>query len=111
MMNFNEMKTTANVKAAAREMVFEKLLNFFKNELGDSNVSIIGANEIAICVGYRNNSYGKSQEVCVVIKPTAKDFENRKTTKKSFVSFDRIAAENEYKTTCENRKNSKKEEI
>lgn len=92
MTNFNEMKNANAVKNAAREEIFTKITGFLRSEYGAENVSITGSNEVAICVGTRTNSAGEDNEVCVALKPTAKDFEDRKTTKKSFVAFDRLAA-------------------
>lgn len=109
MMNFNEFKTVASVKSAAREMMSTKLLEFFQKEFGESNVSIVGSNEIAVCVGTRNDSFGNPQEICVSIKPTAKDYENRKATKKSFVAFDRLAAAKEYENSYTEKEEKKLE--
>lgn len=100
MMNFNEMKSATEVKNAARAEVFEKMMNFFANEYGEDNISLIGSNELAICVGTRNDAVGNGREVCVVLKPTAKDYENRVTTKKTFAAFDRAAAVKEYEIAC-----------
>lgn len=101
MTNFNEMKNATAVKIAARKEVFEKIMDFLANEYGASNVSITGSNEVAVCVGTREDVSGNENEICVVIKPTAKDFENRTTSKKTFVAFDRLAAAEEYKISCE----------
>ena len=100
MTNFNEMKNANAVKNAAREEIFTKIMEFLSDEYGTENVSLVGSNEVAVCVGTRKNSIGEENEVCVVLKPTAKDFEDRKTTKKTFVAFDRLAAATAYTETC-----------
>lgn len=109
MTNFNEMKNANAVKNAAREEVFTKIMEFFRNEYGTENVSLIGSNEVAVCIGTRTNSAGEENEVCVVLKPTAKDFEDRKTTKKTFVAFDRLAAAELYAEACAEKKAEKAE--
>lgn len=111
MTNFNEMKNATAVKTAARKEIFEKIMDFLTSEYGADNVSIIGSNEVAVCIGTRRDASGNENEVCVVIKPTAKDFENRITSKKTFTAFERLAAEKEYEISCEEKaeKEAKKE--
>lgn len=101
MTNFNEMKNATAVKTAARKEIFEKIMCFLANEYGDDNVSITGSNEVAVCIGTRKDASGNENEVCVVIKPTAKDFENRITSKKTFTAFERLTAAREYEISCE----------
>ena len=59
----------------------------------------------------RRDASGNENEVCVVIKPTAKDFENRITSKKTFTAFERLTAAKEYEISCEEKaeKEAKKE--
>lgn len=111
MTNFNEMKNTTAVKNAARKEIFEKIMDFLTSEYGADNVSITGSNEVAVCIGTRRDSSGNENEVCVVIKPTAKDFENRITSKKTFTAFERLTAAKEYEISCEEKaeKEAKKE--
>ena len=101
MTNFNEMKNATAVKTAARKEIFEKIMCFLANEYGADNVSITGSNEVAVCIGTRRDASGNENEVCVVIKPTAKDFENRITSKKTFTAFERLTAAREYEISCE----------
>lgn len=108
-MDFNTMKNSTVVKKAAREMIAEKLITFFKNEFGEEMVSVIGNNEIAVCVGTRNDSLGNAKEICVTVKPTAKDYEKRTTTKKTFEAFDRTAAVKDYEASCEDKIQKKAE--
>lgn len=111
MANFNEMKNATAVKTAARKEIFEKIMDFLTSEYGADNVSITGSNEVAVCIGTRRDASGNENEVCVVIKPTAKDFENRITSKKTFTAFERLTAAKEYEISCEEKaeKEAKKE--
>lgn len=110
MINFNDLQTNANVKNAAKAVVIEKLIEFLKKEFGDEQTSIIGSNKIAVCVGYRKNSYGEPQEVCVEITSVAKDFEDRKTANKTFSTFKRKSKEEEYKKICKDKTRKRKTE-
>ena len=84
MMNFENVK---NVKDAAKTDVLANIVATLVEVYGEENVSRVGTTEYAVAVGAKDGN-----EVVVNIKPTSKDFENRKTSKKEFVAYDRLAA-------------------
>ena len=89
--NFSELKESA-IKNTARAAVIEVLRDMLETSFGAGAVSQVGSGEFAICVGEAPNG----NEVCVSLKVSAKDFENRQTAKKTFVAYDRHAAAQEY---------------
>lgn len=107
MTNFNNFKTATAVKNEARKISFEMIRKFFIEELGEENVSEIGSNEIAVCLGTKDLTDGTTAEVCVSIKPTAKDYESRKTTKKTFEAFERIVEEEAWEMECKEKSDKK----
>lgn len=98
MTNFNNFETVTAVKNEARRIAAEMIRELFIEKLGAENVSEIGSNEIAVCLGTKDLTDGTTAEICVAIKPTAKDFETRKTTKKTFTAFERIIEEEAWET-------------
>lgn len=89
--NFSELKEST-IKNTARAAVIEVLRNMLEAEFGAGVVSQVGFGEFAICVGEAPNG----NEICVSLKVSAKDFENRQTAKKSFTAYDRHAAAQDY---------------
>lgn len=98
MTNFNNFTTATAVKNEARRIAYEMVRDVAIETLGTENVSEIGQNEIAICLGTKKLADGTETEICVTIKPIAKDFEDRKTTKKVFEAFQRILEEEAWET-------------
>lgn len=92
-----EFKTAKSVKDAARESAFDVLVSAFSEAFGADAVSVIGSAEVAVCVGTRILSDGTVGEVCVTVKPVAKDFDFRVTDSgKTFVPFERLTEADEY---------------
>ena len=99
MMNFNTIKgSDTKVKAEVRTIAFELLMNAFVEAVGANNVSIVGNNELAVCVGTRTLADGTEGEVCFTVKPVAKDFDLRTAEKsgKVFQPFERLTAADLY---------------
>ena len=90
MTNYSEMKNATAIKNAMRADVAELLNKFLIEKFGEENVSIVGSNEIAVCIGTIPDSDGFERELVVTIKPTAKDWIDRKTSKKVFEAYSRI---------------------
>lgn len=97
MYDFNEKKTAASIKSAVREIAFSDLVETFSEKYGTDNVSIVGANEIAVCVGTRTLTDGTEGEVCFTVKPVAKDFDIRTADSgKVFLPYERLAEADAY---------------
>ena len=107
MTNFNNFVTATAVKNEARRIAAEMLKEFFLEKFGAENVSVVGSNEIAVCLGTKDLADGTTAEVCITVKPTAKDYENRKTTKKTFEAFERIVEEEAYEMECKDKADKK----
>lgn len=90
MFDFNECKTAANVKAKVRELAFADLYAALSDKYGVDNISVVGNNELAVCIGTRTLTDGTVGEVCFTIKPVAKDFDIRVTESgKTFLPYER----------------------
>ena len=97
MYDFNQCKTTKEVKDKAREMAFQNLIQAYAAIYGEESVSVIGASEAAVCLGTRTLADGTTGEVCITVKPIAKDFDIRRAESgKVFKPFERIKMEEDY---------------
>lgn len=97
MKNYNDVKTASGVKSAARDDAFMVLKNAFSDYFGEDNVSIVDNCEIAVAIGTRILSDGTEGEVCVTIKPVAKDFDSRVTDSgKEFMPYERLVEADNY---------------
>lgn len=97
MYNFDECKTASSVKNKAREISFNDLIEMFSEKYGVDNVSVTNNNTIAVCLGYRTLADKTSGEVCVEIKPVAKDFDTRiAESGKEFKCYERIKEADAY---------------
>lgn len=81
MTNYSEMKNATAIKNAMRADVADLLNKFLIEKFGEENVSIVGSNEIAVCIGAIPDEYGFERELVVTVKPTVKDW---------IVGYDRI---------------------
>ena len=71
-MDFNEYKNDKTTASAARNIITEDLIRYYIEKLGEENVSLIGDNEFAICLGLRKDKDGFDREVVATIKPVIK---------------------------------------
>lgn len=111
MTNFNECKAPTNVKTKVREIAFADLVEAFSEKYGADNVSVVGASEIAVCIGTRTLTDGTEGEVCFTIKPVAKDFDVRTTDSgKTFLPYERLAEADAYEVE-KTEKEAKAEEL
>lgn len=92
--NYTGMKNATAVKAQVRADVMEVITRALIVEYGEENVKQVGSNEYAVVAGIVNDKDGFPQDVCATVKPTVKEWETRKTTKKTFEKYD-IASEAE----------------
>ena len=86
--DYTGLKNATAVKAQARIDVMEVIVNALSNEFGEDVVKKVGSNEYAVVVGTANDGDGYPNDVVVTVKPTVKDWETRKTTKKIFEKYD-----------------------
>ena len=107
MTNYSEMKNATAIKNAMRADVADLLNKFLIEKFGEENVSIVGSNEIAVCIGALPDEYGFERELVVTIKPTAKDWVDRETSKKVFEAYDRIGEAEAYEMELSEKKKAK----
>ena len=111
MTNYSEMKNATAIKNAMRADVADLLNKFLIEKFGEENVSIVGSNEIAVCIGTIPDADGFERELVVTVKPTAKDWIDRKTSKKVFEAYSRLDEAEAYKIETEEKAKAKEEKI
>ena len=109
MTNYAEMKNATAIKNAMRADVADLLKTFAVEKFGEENVSVVGSNEIAICIGILPDTDGFDRELVVTVKPTAKDWIDRKTTKKIFEAYNRLDEAEAYAVELEEKAKAKEE--
>ena len=109
MTNYAEMKNATAIKNAMRADVADLLKTFAVEKFGEENVSVVGSNEIAICIGTLPDADGFDRELVVTVKPTAKDWIDRKTTKKIFEAYNRLDEAEAYAVGLEEKAKAKEE--
>lgn len=109
MTNYAEMKNATAIKNAMRADVADLLKTFAVGKFGEENVSVVGSNEIAICIGTIPDADGFDRELVVTVKPTAKDWIDRKTTKKIFEAYNRLDEAEAYAVELEEKAKAKEE--
>lgn len=86
--DYTGMKNVTAVRAQARIDVMEVIVNALVAEFGDDAVKKVGSNEYAVVVGTALDSDKCPNDVVTTVKPTVKEWETRKTTKKTFEKYD-----------------------
>ena len=109
MTNYSELKNATEVKKAMRADVAALLKEFFIEKFGEENVSIVGSNEIAVCIGALPDEYGFERELVVTVKPTAKDWVDRETSKKVFEAYSRLDEAEAYEIELSEKEKAKAE--
>ena len=94
--------TNAKIKTQAKIDITSILIDALKDKLGEDAVSMIRTrsgqsftNEIGVVFGIVDKN-GEELPLVITINPTVKEFEDRKTAKKVYVSFDFAEAKAEY---------------
>ena len=82
-----EFKSATAVKAQARIDVMAVVTNALRTAYGDDNVAKVGSNEYGVVVGQVLDKDGFPADVTVTIKPTVKEWESRKTDKRTYTQF------------------------
>ena len=82
-----EFKSATAVKAQARINTMDVVVSALKTAFGDDKVAKVGSNEYGVIVGEVTDKDGFPQEVVVTVKPTVKEWESRKTEKRTYTKF------------------------
>lgn len=104
MMNFTMSKdnSIAKIKAEAKVSVTDMLLEKLSEIFGAENVGMVRvgnstskSNEIGVRLGTVTEG-SEVYDICATVNATAKEFVDRKTSKKAYTAFDFDAARKEY---------------
>lgn len=82
-----EFQSATAVKAQARINVMDVVVNALKMAYGDDNVAKVGSNEYGVIVGQVTDKDGFPQDLVVTVKPTVKEWEDRKTDKREYEKY------------------------
>ena len=82
-----EFKSATAVKTQARVSTMEVVVSALKEKFGESNVAKVGSNEYGVIIGQVIDKDGFPQDVVVTVKPTVKEWESRKTDKRTYTQF------------------------
>lgn len=82
-----EYKNSTAVKAKMREMVMEVCVNALRAEFGEDLVKKVGSNEWGVVVGQIDDG-GCPIDAVTTLKPTVKEWADRKTAKKTYERYD-----------------------
>ncbi len=82
-----EFKSATAVKAQARINTTDVVVSALKEKFGESNVAKVGSNEYGVIIGQVTDKDGFPQDVVVTVKPTVKEWESRKTDKRTYTQF------------------------
>ena len=85
--NGQEYKNSTVVKSAMRERVMSVCVKALKEEFGDELVKKVGSNEWGVVVGQIDDN-GCTIDAVTTIKPTVKEWADRKTAKKTYERYD-----------------------
>ena len=85
--NGTEFKSATAVKAQARIDVMTVIVKAIREAYGEDNVAKVGSNEYGVIVGEINDKDGFPQDVVTTVKPTVKEWESRKTDKRTYTQF------------------------
>ena len=80
-----EFKSATAVKAQARVSTMD--VSALKEKFGEGNVAKVGSNEYGVIIGQVQDKDGFPQDVVVTVKPTVKEWESRKTDKRTYTQF------------------------
>ena len=104
MMNFtlNKEMTIAKIKSEAKASITDMLLEKLSEIFGAENVGMVRvgnstskSNEIGVRLGTVTEG-SETYDICATVNATAKEFVDRKTSKKTYAAFDFDAARQEY---------------
>ena len=105
-----EFKSATAVKAQARADVMDVIVNALKAEYGDDNVAKVGSNEYGVIVGQVTDKDGFPQDVVTTLKPTVKEWEDRKTDKRVYEKYILSDVAKAYKIETKEKEEKKEQE-
>ena len=82
-----EFKSATAVKAQASVSTMDGVVSALKEKFGESNVAKVGSSEYGVIIGQVIDKDGFPQDVVVTVKPTVKEWESRKTDKRTYTQF------------------------
>ena len=85
--NGQEFKNSTAVKAYMRKRVMEVCVTALKEEFGEELVKEVGSNEWGVVVGQIDDG-GCTVDAVTTLKPTVKEWADRKTAKKTYERYD-----------------------
>lgn len=85
--NGQEFKNATAVKAFMRDLVMSVCVKACKDEFGENLVKKVGSNEWGIVVGQIDDN-GCTVDAVTTLKPTVKEWADRKTAKKIYERYD-----------------------
>ena len=103
-----EYKNTTAVKNQMRKEIMEICVNALIEHFGEDAVAKIGTNEYACIVG-TITSEGFPLDAVATIKPTVKEWEDRRTDKKEFKRFDFDYEKADYEKKLKEKEEKEKE--
>ena len=105
-----EFKSATAVKAQARIDVMAVITTALRTTYGDDNVAKVGSNEYGVVVGQVLDKDGFPADVTVTVKPTVKEWENRKTDKRTYEQFILADAADAYAIEVKEKEEKKEKE-
>lgn len=105
-----EFKSATAVKAQARRDVMEVITAALRAEYGDDNVAKVGSNEYGVVAGQVTDKDGFPQDLAVTVKPTVKEWESRKTDKRTYEQFILADAAQAYEMETKEKEEKRAEE-
>ena len=108
-----EFKSATAVKAQARADVMAVITKALREAYGEDSVAQVGSNEYGVIAGQVTDKDGFPQDVVTTVKPTVKEWESRKTDKRTYTQFiladESVAYEMEVKEKEEKREKERQE--
>ena len=108
--NGAEFKSATAVKAQARIDVMAVITNALRTAYGDDNVAKVGSNEYGVVVGQVLDKDGFPADVTVTVEPTVKEWESRKTDKRTYEQFILADAADAYAIEVKEKEEKKEKE-
>ena len=105
-----EFKSATAVKAQARIDVMEVITKALREAYGEDNVAKVGSNEYGVIVGQITDKDGFPQDVVTTVKPTVKEWEDRKTDKREYEKYILSDVAKAYKIETKEKEEKKEKE-
>ena len=110
MTNYSEIKNAIAIKNAMRADVADPLSKFLIEKFGEENVSIVGSNEIAVCIGTIPDADGFERELVVTVNKRRRTGLTEKHRRKFFFeAYNRIDEAEAYEMELSEKEKAKAE--